>query len=279
VNHISVVMTDLRENLGWLIGSIATTIAVAIGWFISSEIFIALVSVLVGFLASYLLQTLTQKKAWKREYSVKIVETVYGSLFGDLKTIIRVLEGGGYSQLSFGEWRDFQNDHRYLMVDERFRKRLDNFSKRVDEYNSAIYNLKTRSLPKIVSEEANRVFNVETDKNLELRVKYVEGNDTLTSSLDIIECILSKMQTPTQYFLRNKPKVLITEYFVRIQKIGEVVDFRDPQKINEFWQSCLRSFFRDNTYIFVVQEQQALLPEARKIMEEIVNRIQEPWKI
>ena len=214
-------MTDLRENLGWLIGSIVTTIAMAIGWFISSEMFIALVSVLVGFFASYLLQTLTQKRAWKREYSVKIAETVYGALFGDLKTIIRILERGGYPQLNFGEWRDFQNDHRYIMVDERFRKKLDNFAERVEKYSSAVYNLKNIVLPKIVNEETKRVFNVESDRNTELQVKYVEGSNTSTTSLDIIECLLSKNQTPTQYFLRNKPKVLIIEYFVRIQKIAK----------------------------------------------------------
>jgi hypothetical protein len=31
-----IAITDLQENLGWIIGSIATAIAMAIGWFISS---------------------------------------------------------------------------------------------------------------------------------------------------------------------------------------------------------------------------------------------------
>lgn len=279
-NYIfSVVMTDLGENLDWLIGSIVTAIALAIGWFISSGVVTNLLFLLLGAGITYFVQRHTQKRAWKREYSVKIVETVYGALFGDLKRIIRVLEGGGYPELSFGEWKDFQNDHRYIMVDERFRKRLDNFAEKVEKYRFAVYNLKNKVLPKIVNEETKRVFNVESDRNTELRVKYVEGNDTSTTSLDIIECLLSKNQTPTQYFLRKKPKVLITEYFVRIQKIGKVVDFRDSQKINEFWKSCLDRMFRDNTHNFVILEQQTILSESRKIMEEIVNRIQEPWKI
>ena len=45
---ITVSMTDLRENLGWLVGSIATAVAMAIGWFISSGVLINLLFLLVG---------------------------------------------------------------------------------------------------------------------------------------------------------------------------------------------------------------------------------------
>ena len=46
-------MTSLRENLGWITGSVITAIATAISWLVSSQIFIALVSVLVDFLCAH----------------------------------------------------------------------------------------------------------------------------------------------------------------------------------------------------------------------------------
>jgi len=54
-NIASVIMTDLPENLGWLVGSVTTAIATAISWLVSPEMFVALISVLIGFVSSYLL--------------------------------------------------------------------------------------------------------------------------------------------------------------------------------------------------------------------------------
>ena len=81
-------MTDLRENLGWVIGSIATAIAMAVGWVISTGVVVNLLFLLIGSGITYFVQTRTQKRAWKREYSVRIVEEVYGSLFSGIKGII-----------------------------------------------------------------------------------------------------------------------------------------------------------------------------------------------
>lgn len=58
-------MTDLRENLGWLVGSIATAIAMAVGWFISSGVVVNLLFLLIGSGITYFVQTRTQKRAWK----------------------------------------------------------------------------------------------------------------------------------------------------------------------------------------------------------------------
>lgn len=85
-------MTDIRENLGYLIGSIVTTLALVLGWTFQSGILNTLVGVAIGAGISYYVQTKTQERAWKREYSVKIAETVYGSLYREVKWIIWSLE-------------------------------------------------------------------------------------------------------------------------------------------------------------------------------------------
>jgi len=104
-------MNDLRENLGWLVGSVATGIGVFVSWIFSLEVFATLIAVLAGFLASYFLQTKTQKRAWKREYSIKIVEIVYSDLFGAIKSVILPLKEKWYNQFNFDAWRTMQNDH------------------------------------------------------------------------------------------------------------------------------------------------------------------------
>ena len=259
----SVVMTDLRENLGWLVGSVATAIGVAISWLVSSEIFTTLVAVLVGFLASYFLQTLTQKRAWEREYSVKIAEEVYGSLFRGIKGIILSLENKWYRQLSFDPWWEMQEDHRYFMVDEKFRIKLDEFSERLQSYSRAVYELRNTILPRIVNKETKRVFNVEPDKILILEVKYKENHRNISTSPNIIECLIANTH-PKDHALRNKSGISYVECFINIPRRNQpVFHSHDVNKFNVFWESCLKRMTEDKTYKFIIEENDKLLKEAR----------------
>lgn len=56
-------MTDWRENLGWLIGSIATAITLAIGWLFESGILNTIVGIVVGAGIALFIQSRTQKRA------------------------------------------------------------------------------------------------------------------------------------------------------------------------------------------------------------------------
>lgn len=120
-------MADLRENLNWIISFILGGIATTLGWFFSSGLFSTLIGVIIGATIAYFVQSRTQKRLWKREYSIKIAEQIYGQLYGSMKQIINFLDRRDYVNVSFGFWETAQSDHRYFMVDERFRKRLDTF--------------------------------------------------------------------------------------------------------------------------------------------------------
>lgn len=272
-------MTDLRDNLGWLIGSVATAIGVAFSWLVSSEIFATLIAVLVGFLASYFLQTKTQKRAWKREYSVKIVETVYSSLFKQIKGIIRQLEEKGYYNLGFGEWRSMQEDHRYFMVDEKFRTKLDNFLARVEVFDSATSEVRRNILREIISEEIKRVFNVEALKQVSLEVKYKDKHRSFSTSPDLIGCLLSGTH-PKDRALKGMAEVSDVQFEFRIpRKDGEVLNCQDLAKFDEFWLSCLGRMKEDETCMHVFEENKKLIVEAGILKGDLVKRIEEPWKI
>ena len=268
-------MSDLRENLGWLIGSIATAIAMAVGWIYESGILNTLVGIIVGAGIAYFVQTKTQNRAWKREYSVKIVETVYSSLFKAATRIIPSLEKKYYRQISFGEWETMQEDHRHLMVDEKFRTKLDDFSERVQNYSNAVYELRNENLPKIANEETERVFNVEAIGHATLEVTA----PSLLEKPNIIRCLISETH-PKDEALRNTPESSNVRFDIRIQMTkGTFTHSNDLSKFNEFWESCLKRMREDKTYRFIIEENDKLLEEARKVKKELVKRIEKPWKI
>lgn len=271
-------MSDLRENFGWLVGSIATAIAMAFGWLISSEAVISLLFLLIGSGITYFVQSRTQKRAWKREYAVKIAETVYGSLFREVQNGIRSLERKSYWHLSFREWWEMKKDHRYFMVEEKFRAKLDEFLERVENYGRAVGELRNTVLPEILNEETERVFDVETEKTANLEVKYKEKHRNVSASTNTMECLISETH-PKDRALRNLSGISNVECLVDIRlRDGKTFHSHDLEKFNEFWQSCLRRMKEDETYKFVIEENEKLLEEARNVKKEIVKRIEEPWK-
>jgi len=53
-------MTDLRENLGWIVGSAIAAIAAFLSWFYESGLLSALVGIVIGAGITYFVQTRTQ---------------------------------------------------------------------------------------------------------------------------------------------------------------------------------------------------------------------------
>jgi len=185
-------MADLRENLGWLLGAIIAGVTAFLIWFYESGLLNTLIGVIIGVGIAYFIQTRTQNRAWKREYSVKIAEQVYGSLYRDIKWTIWSLERKNFRPPTFEKWGQIQEDHRYFMVDEKFRAKLDSFFERSRKYGFTTSKLRNEVLPKIAREEAERIFKTKTEE-IKLEVKYKEGTHIVSTSPEIIECLISQI--------------------------------------------------------------------------------------
>jgi uncharacterized membrane protein len=59
-------MTDLRGNIGWIIGSVVAMVAAFLGWAYESGLISALVGIMIGTGMAYFVQTRTQKSMEKR---------------------------------------------------------------------------------------------------------------------------------------------------------------------------------------------------------------------
>ena len=62
--------------------------AVILGILEQYEFMGAILATAIGAGIAYFVQTRTQNKIWRREYSIRIAEEVYGLLYGKLKRII-----------------------------------------------------------------------------------------------------------------------------------------------------------------------------------------------
>lgn len=270
-------MVDVRENLGWILGSIVTTIAIAVGWFVQSGAMTNLLFVLLGAGITYFVQVRTQKRAWKREYSVKIAETVYGELYKEVKSLQTTLESEGLWQIRFNKWEEFQRDHRYFMVEEKFREKLDSFLAEVNQYNLAIWRLRHETLPEIVNEEALRIFHtsVRAD-NINLWIKYKEGDSVNQVKPDIIECLIRQTH-PRNWVLEKGNKHEITEFLILFGQVDSGPSIY--AKFDEFWAACLKRMKEETDYQHLVEKTNTMRQEAEYKRKELAERIEKPWKI
>jgi len=273
-------MTDFRENIGWVIGSVVTAIAMAFGWVYESGILNTLVGVAIGASVAYFVQTKTQKRAWKREYSVKIAEEVYGSLFKAVKGIIQLLENRGYWHIDFGVWREMQDDHRYFMVEEKFRAKLDEFRGKLEKYSRTVGEVRRQILPKIVMEETESILEVKIDHIPTVVVTYKKGRVPASAMTDLIDCLISGTH-PITYATRHETNASKASFRFEIRPTSKrsSTKYDNEAKLNKIWESALRRIREDESYNFIVDENDRLLEEARKLKQEIANRIEEPWKI
>jgi len=268
-------MTDIHKNLGWILFSIVITIALIISWFISFGFVINLLFLLIGFAATYFIQTRTQDRAWKREYAVKIAEEIYGNLFKQMKNIIECLEKKYYIYwISFEAWRDIQESHRYYMVNENFRERLDNFYKRLERYTHDTVELGSE-VRKIVIEETERVFGKKAREIPNLGISYTKGYSRIGTNRDLIECIISETHPR-----KTEPEASDIEFTLTITSIdNQTTPIHESKEFDEFWQSCLRRMKKSKIYRLVTEENPKMLARAKIVREEIVKAIGEPWKI
>lgn len=272
-------MNNLRESLGWIIGSaVAGTLAI-VSWVFESGLFATLLGIMIGAGLTYFVERRSQKRTWKREYAVKTAVEVYGVLYNDLKSIIMVLEEKWYRYEDFRAWREMQDDHRYFMVDKEFRKELDQFKEQLEKQSKTVVNVQTEIIPQVIIDETEKLTGDRPMKNPSFYVSYKSGERNVSSKPQIEDCLV-KLEPPIEHATKRGKNVSDEKFHIQYElKNGRVEAFRDPEKLEDYWKSIVENFSENETYRLMVKENKRLLSEAKKLQKEIANRIEEPWKI
>jgi len=254
---------------------------------------IGIAGAIFGSILNYFFSKKTQEREWKKQQSKITAEEVYGPLGNQVKWIVWYLENYVLpKELNFEAWGVMQEDHRFYMVDEDFRCRLDKFFDMVRLYNLTSKVFRKETLPEIVRYQTGEIFG--TEAQIELSVCYgrrgifglgIEekpsdyDEDTLQEHVYIkhetlLEWLISQ-EHPEQYISRN--------YGVFLPDTSEVVLAKERRSyteslFQEFWDSCTKKMKENEIYRNLRKATQTILEEARNLKEELAKRIREPWK-
>lgn len=280
-------MVNLRENLGWIIGVIVTALALIIIWLsFSTNIMVNFLFLILGNILSFLLgagityiiDKKTQERAWKREYAVKVAETVYMPLCTQINLVTRFLERNPFrpvpDYLYYGEWTRIRKENRHLMVDRGFRSKIVAFFDKLRNYKDNVDEFRANILS-ITKGEAERVFKIKTRGNdPEFRVRYEEDNQQVShSGIKVIDHLISQGH-PKEYILKNNPQRVIEEF--QIQFGQDPIPVAED-KLDDFWDSCVERM--KEPYQNILKEKEEIFEDAIMLKDKLEERIQEPWKI
>ncbi len=225
----------------------------------------------------------SQKRALNGEYAVMMSEDVHGKLFGAINSIISALTDKAFYYIDFQEWMRMKDDHRYNMVKEKFRERLDKFLKRLRKYSSTVIKVRQDIIPEIVIVESERIFGIKTDRLPAIEVKYKKGRNKSGTSVSIENCLILGMK-PIECATRNVN--LTTEelsksiFWFEIVQIGVAspIKFENKPEFDKLLDSSGEQLEKTETYTFMVEENSKLLEEAKELGQESSNRIEKLWK-
>jgi hypothetical protein len=299
-------MPDLREGVGWVVGSTIAAIGAFASWFYQSGLFGTVVGIMIGAGITYFVQTRTQKRIWKREYSLRAIEQIYSPLYGVIIELIKILEQKDNRNWSFGHWDSVEKDYRYFMVDKKFRAKLDAFSNDMKKRNDAINKLETLLIPQIIKDTARETFPEKPNDSQPLSLDiemYLKGKQKVSFQPNLI-FHLKKHQTlddiadyATQNLSLKKEEISdvcskivfwkeenpLDPYRQNLEKKGDHSQSKFVsinQKYNlDFYAKCLHKTELLQEYQLVIGENDKLLEYAKEIKKELIKRIEEPWNI
>ena len=239
----------------------------------------AVVGAVVGAGISYYIQTKTQRNAWKREYSVKIAETVYANLYSAIKAIKSLLENGKFERISFNTWSEFQSDHRHLQVrPEKFREQLDGFLKKVDDYDNDVIRMINDVFPDIMQKASEKVFGL-IPEEININVKCKQPSGRFEQGIFTPVLCLRERKYPRDLLMEIFPDSEIVGFSVNIVTskimVGQQPTVIDEAKFKEFWKMCLELEDKNEICKRALQKQSYLLKESKIIFNELKRRMED----
>ena len=269
----------IREGVGWIIGSAIAGIGAFLSWFYESGLLAAIVGIVTGAGITFFVQSRTQKRAWKREYALKNTEAIYGPLYEDIDKVLSYC-GEAFHYVYSHKWREIKQTFQYLTIDEAFRKKLDDFYQRLDNYNNdtqkAMDLINNR-----ITEESRIAFPSYGESRLQFTIRAARRGE---SNIDINES-LRLQQHPVRLAERNKRGNEIQEYFIEFSPVkgGQIqhLHYEGENKVafDRMWDTCHKKIEQDPLIQAVRKEYLEVTKGLQNIKKELVKRIQEPWAI
>lgn len=217
---------------------------------------------------------------WKREYALRNTETVYGPLFQHLDSVLPYHNESVPQGVSFYKWDEIKRTYQYLMIDDKFRNRLNGLSEKTENYSVKLRNVR-RLAHDIAVEETRVAFPSYQEVFPEFNIK---PPNSQIQNIHISESLI-RQEHPYKSALKEKKEHETHEYFIALNPIkggkGSLLKYESDVKriFDEMWERCYQRIRQNTDFQAIQKEYPEIVKEIRSIRKGLIRRIQEPWKI
>jgi hypothetical protein len=178
------------------------------------------------------------------------------------------------------KWSETKKTFQYLTIDERFRKKLDDFYQRLDEYDNDVRKA-LEVINNIVKEERRLAFPSFGGSRIQFMIKRPRSGE---SSIDINDS-LRLQKTPLALAEKEKQGDGKQEYFIEFSPSrggqAQRLYYEGKKRVafDNMWHECHRKIEQDPLIQAVRKEYLEIIKGLENIKKELIKRIQEPWEI
>ena len=263
-------MTDLQENLSWIIGSIATATAIAIGWFVSSGAVVNLLFLLIGAGITYFVQTKTQARAWKRENALTMRDKVYGPIFREMNEILESMELGKSPEWEItSRLKEMKTQYLFYNMRRDLKNKFYTLAEKLDKYQTIYSSTQTLVLHKI-REAVEKFHHIDVGIGMgQVRLRLELLKDAIgLGSITLDEAILQG--TNPSDFIRTKKKDWGEDIFIEVRVGGKSKELSDFESL---YENVLSEMEGEPLYREEKKQRQVLVEELKMFLNQIKNFI------
>lgn len=264
---ISVFITGLAGSI-WAqlsgLGSIAVLIAAGLGAFVT-----------------YTVQSRTQKRTWKREATLRKIDTIYGPIYGEIMQIAESLSSNNIIQNipPADKWDSIKGSYYYRLLDKDLRKELDDFYgllKQAEEKQISLVNLADTQLVRNLRDATKRDVT-----SVSCEMTFVKSGRPSTGEANLFRSIANG-EHPTEYARKAYPGQ--DSYDLKTTLHGpqfhRTIESADEKRIfDAAVLKTVKKIGEDPDTIFLKDANSKMLEWAPSLKSKLGRIIEEPWRV
>jgi len=250
-----------------------------------------LLSVLLGSLLTYIIQSRTQKNTWRRDSRLRKIDETYGPLFNEIHNIASFLSTGGpilrinlWMPIQESKWRKVKESYRLYLIESSLRDELVAF------YN-LFFNFQEKHSSIITTVEEKLIMNIrdvfyKDTQSASARINFTDSVGR-HSGLDAnLSEAVANCQHPFDYHRKRFPGKKFFDLTVHVSRKdrGETIlegmkkNKRTTDRFGRVISTTISEWKEDPLYSYILENIPKLLQQSKHLEEELKSIIEEPWK-
>ncbi len=265
----------------------------ALSWLAGLGVITVLISVGIGSLLTFLVQSRTQKNVWRHEAAMRKIDEIYGPVYFEVNKISQQLASpGAFYQITYYQppsgptWSSISSGYHYFLVDSDLRKELDEFYEAFQHLQEQERKISSIVEGKLLPQLRNAFGTDVEAAAVSATALHPNGRPVGLPSYNFYDPILQGKH-PLDYIKEQYPGFSNYEMNLDLQRHGTqsrlfgqgVPDLDARTKLDGIIESVIRELREDLTVVSVKVSVQDLDRHANHLKEEIKRKIDEPWNI